>query len=289
MGSYKTEQAKFTNAYESFIPAKAFSPIKLTRDNNTLWITVDEPKKFTYEYTEPPPGVIYRTTVIKVDLNDTDKSVVKSFIENRSGDFSTRVFDDKLFRIYSDNKTNTTTVEIFDLGTSQKIVSRTFTNKSDFPETTVVYRGMDNKIVMGKTTIPFFITVSDIGFISSDSAGKYTLLMGGEHEYKPYTGLLHGLGIGAFLTSFVLHAVVQEIGSEKFSYNYVFLNFDMNNMVSAAQNVNLTINKIDEFETRQFGDKDPPTLKGYLASKNGMFALYNPRKTKILKIYSFTN
>jgi|JI10StandDraft_1071094.scaffolds.fasta_scaffold35588_4 hypothetical protein len=289
LGSYKTEQAKFTNAYESFIPAKAFSPIKLTRDNNTLWITVDEPKKFTYEYTEPPPGVIYKTTVIKVDLNDTDKSVVKSFFENRSGDFSTRVFDDKLFRIYSDYEYNTTTVEAFDFATSQKIIGRTYTNKSGFPETNIVYRSMDNKIGMGKTETPFLRNPSGIGYISSDSMGKYTLLMGAEYEYKPYTGLVQGLGLGALLASAIVQAVVYEIGSTKFSYNYVYLNLDTNNNLTTAQQVNLAMNKIDEFEIGQFGVKDPPILKGYLASSNGVFALYNPRKTKILKIYNFAN
>ncbi|MCE7864848.1 MAG: hypothetical protein DYG99_15020 [Bacteroidetes bacterium CHB5] len=287
LGSYKTEQAKFTNANESFTPSKAFSPIKLIRDNNILWITIDEPKNFTYEYTEPPTGAIYKTTVIKIDLNDADKSVVKSFFESRPGDFSAKVFDNKLFRIYLDNRINTTTIDVFDIVTSQKIVSRTFTNKSDFPETNVVYRSMDNKIGMNITTTPFFRTVSGIGYVSSDSIGKYTLLMGAEFEYKPNTGLVNGLGLGALLASAILQAVVHEIGSKKFSYNYVYLNLDINNNVTTAQHVNNVMNKVDEFEIQEFGLKNPPNLKGYLTSSNGIFALYNPRKTQILKIYNF--
>lgn len=289
LGSYKTEQAKFTNAKDTFIPAKAFSPIKLTRDNNTLWITVDEPKSFNYNHTEPPPGAIYRTSVIKIDLADMDKSFVKSFIENRSGYFSTRVFDDKLFRIYNDVPNNAISVEVFDIATSQKIFSRIFTIKSDFPETSNIIRHMDNKIEGIVTTKPFFRTGTNVGYITADSLGKYTLTMGAEYEHKPYTGLMHGFGIGALLASAVLQAVVYEIGSTNFTYQYVSLNLEMNHNLTTAQEVNLAMSKIDEFEIQEFGVKNPPNLKGYLASNNGIFAIYNLRKTKILKIYYFTN
>ncbi|KXK27819.1 MAG: hypothetical protein UZ12_BCD005001169 [Bacteroidetes bacterium OLB12] len=285
LGSYKTEQAKFTNANETFNPARAFSPIKLILDKDVLWITVDEPKNLAYPHSEPPPGAMYRTTVIKIDLSDADKSVVRSFVEKRSGYFSTRIFEDKLFRIYSDFEYNATTLEVFDIATSQKVFSSTFTNKSDFPETDNVIRHMDNKIEKGVITKPFFRSGSAIGYIMSDSLGKYTLVMGGEYEYKPRTPLVGVFGLGALLASAFLQAVVYEIGSEKFTYQYVYLNLDLNNTVTTAQNVILPMKKIDEFEIKNFGVKTPPELKGYLAGNTGMFALYNLRKTNTLKVY----
>lgn len=284
LGSYKTEQAKFTNANESFIPAKAFSPIKLIRENNTLWITVDEPKNFTYEYTEPPPGAIYKTTVIKVDLNDADKSVVKSFFENRPGDFSTRVFNDKLFRIYNDS--DITTVEVFDITTSKKVFSRTFTNKSDFPETFAFIHNVNNRVTKLATTRPLKIGLGiGIGFIKSDSIENYTLIMGAELEHKPYTPLIGSLGIGVFLASALTHAIVYDIGSSRFNYQYAYLNIDMNGNFRIDRHADIPMNRIDEFELKQLELKGPPNLKGYLTTRNGIFSIYNPKKSQSIKIY----
>ncbi|MBX2899524.1 MAG: hypothetical protein KF775_07730 [Cyclobacteriaceae bacterium] len=286
LGSLNLKQARFRLADRHFFPMRDFSQIVLTKTSDAIWISIDEHRDFTL----PPPekAEIYRTVVIKLDLNDPEQTLIKSFIEPRPIAFSSRIYDGKLFRISTDFEFDASTIDVFDIATSQKILSRTFTNKTDFPEALTTYRGIENTIAKAAVTKPFYKQRNSLAYVTSLAPNEYLLAKGYESEYKPSSGLLHNAGLVGLLASLAVKALVSELSNSNCVYSYMYLKLNLDGTVSTVKESDLLITDVDNFEIQQFGAKGQPAMKGYLASEDAFYAFYVPKKSTQVLVYRFT-
>jgi hypothetical protein len=281
LGSLSTMEAKFRLADTEFIPSNSFSAITITKYADAIWISADEPGK----YNKPQPaGTLYKTTVIKLDLIDPAKSFVKSFFETRLVYFSSKIVNGLLFRSYFDFDLRTNTVDVFEIESTKKIFSQTFSNKSDFAETHYYLRDANNTVQKDLTTKPFRLGAS-LANVSSISENEYLLVIGAALPYQPYVPLMTNWGIVGALLSVAAKAAVNELNQDKLIYQYVYLKLSLDGTLTPASGSDLLANKIDEFEMANLNDK--PKLKGYLSANQFVLGFYITRKSPGLKIYRY--
>lgn len=78
LGKMNEGNVSFFDASTPTSPKQASAPIKIIRDKNLMWITIDEPADIhSHKLTT---ASIFKTTVVRLDLL-SGKSSIKSFIE----------------------------------------------------------------------------------------------------------------------------------------------------------------------------------------------------------------
>ena len=282
LGSQSTENVRLKVTGTEFVPSNGTSPIKITKERETIWISIDEPRG-QYDQTELGT-TLYKTTVIKLDIKNPDMSFVKSFVETTSAYFSSVIFNGVLFRVYNDNYYH---FDAFDVVTGVKIFSRSFTRKSEFVNEASVYvrSEEDNSLKMTLTTKP--LTEFGLSFVSVDtiSSDGYVLTAGSSALIKPSTPLIHNIGLIGLLASAATQAVVRELSEGQRIYAYSHIKINLDGSLNFTTESNTLVQKIDDYEIQNF--KEKMEYKGYLATVGSVFAFFKVKKSNKFQIVQF--
>ena len=282
LGSQSTENVRLKVTGTEFVPSNGTSPIKITKEREAIWISIDEPRG-QYDQTELGT-TLYRTTVVKIDIKNPDMSFVRSFVETTSSYFSSVIFNGVLFRVYNDNYYH---FDAFDVMTGVKIFSRSFTRKSEFGNGASIYVRSedDNSVKKTLTTKP--LTEFGLSFVSVDtiSSDGYVLTAGSSGLIKPSTPLIHNMGLIGLVASAATQAMVRELSEGQRFYVYSHIKINLDGSLNFTTESNTLVQKIDDYEIQNF--KEKMEYKGYLATVGSVFAFYKVKKSNKFQIVQF--
>ncbi len=279
LGSSDASITHLRAAGTEFIPSNGIGNVKITKEHDAIWISVDEPKNPNANIDDIKR--LYKTSVIKLDRLNPEKSFVKSFFIDTQNFFISRIFNGYLFRVFQDSYFH---CEVINILTDENMFSRVLSRKYEFPNSNIYFRQIDYMINRKTTSRP----ISEIytGFINVDtvSSGNYILTVGAWGEIKPTTPLVH-FGLLGLLASAATQAIVRELSEGEKIFKYGHINISMDGQFNFTNNSNLIIQKIDDYEIENF--KEKVEYKGYLASVGSVFAFYKVKKSNKLQVVEF--
>jgi hypothetical protein len=276
LGKFKKKGVSFYHATIPIMPADVDSPIKIVKDKDCIWMSIDEPTA------QNPDGSYSRakTTITKLDLK-TNETTNKVFMETSSFFFNSIVYKNHLYRVVPENGCR---LDIFNIETEKKIATYTkeVFKKDNQVVNWVVRDGSKlsvQKVVgdrfTGNSVHPPILLVDSIG------NGNVLVSLGQRIEISSRVPNVFPLGLAGVLIPLIATAAIREIGEGPEIHQYVhFLIKDgtqefFNEPVTRRQ-------RIDDFEIFL-----KPSFKGYVQTPSSSFGFYVDTNSTKLNVIRF--
>jgi hypothetical protein len=276
LGKFKKKGVSFYHATIPIMPADVDSPIKILKDKDCIWMSIDEPTA------QNPDGSYSRakTTITKLDLK-TNETTNKVFMETSSFFFNSIVYKNHLYRVVPENGCR---LDIFNIETGKKIATYTkeVSKKDNQVVNWVVRDGSKLRVqkvigdrFTGNSEHPPILLVDSIG------NGNVLVSLGQRIEISSRVPNVFPLGLAGVLIPLIATAAIREIGEGPEIHQYVhFLIKDgtqefFNKPVTRRQ-------RIDDFEMYL-----NPSFKGYVQTPSSSFGLYIDANSTNLNVVRF--
>jgi hypothetical protein len=276
LGKFKKKGVSFYHAAIPVMPADVDNPIKIVKDKDCIWMSIDEPTAQNPDGTYSQP----KTTVTKLDLKTTE-STSRVFRESSSFSFNSVVYKSHLYRVAPENGCR---LDIFNIETGKKIA--TYTNevsKKDNQAVNWVVRD-GSKLSVQKVVGDRFTgnsAHSPILLVDSIGNGNVLVSLGQRIEISSRVPNVFPLGLAGVLIPLIATAAIREIGEGPEIHQYVhFLIKDgtqefFNKPVTRRQ-------RIDDFEVFL-----KPSFKGYVQTPSSSFCFYLDANSTKLNVVRF--
>jgi hypothetical protein len=280
LGALPFEKVQFKEQGIDFIPHNGVGSVMITKEDNIIWISIDEPRN-EYDRSETN-NALYKTTVVKLDIKYPEVSFVKAFFETTHSQFSSKISNGILFRVFSDFNYH---FDAIDIETGAKVYSRIFERKKDFGTSNVYLRSEASNSI-NKTTTNKPLAEISLRFINAEKdSSSYLLTVGGYYLVKPSTPLVSVLGLGGILVSAAVQAIVREMNEGKMSYSYTHVRIGFDGSFTPIDKTNLLVQKIDDYELENYNGV--MGFRGYLSTIGSVYGIYKKRGIKQLQIVRF--
>jgi hypothetical protein len=216
LGRLKNQSVSFYQSGTSTMPSDVIAPIKIVKDKEAIWITIDEPK--------PPyqaqPLDLFRTTVLKLGLKNGETRA--RMFPTRSEDFfNSVVLDGFLYRLIQEANYY---VEVFKIESGEKIGTYSEPELKDAQqEFPVTVRDGVRSIVLKQTRKKFGLSRGSKAFVLVDSisTGGVLATLGVHVENSPKIPVVGNLAALFFVMNEVVLKSVE--GAITYVYTHFFI------------------------------------------------------------------
>jgi hypothetical protein len=278
LGKFKKTGVSFYDGSATTMPSDVTKPIKIRKEKNVLWMTVDEIRN---EY-QQPPYPMNKTTVVRLDLQ-TGQSSTYIFSEESNAPFGSVVHSGILYRLVSGDPYR---LDVFHIESGKRLQSHS--KKQFSTDNAPVFWTVRNgaSLFVTKTATKGFNVDWGSAFVMVDSVDQGGVLATlGVKQIKqsgfPIIAPSMVLGLAAALTVTLASAVIRELGEDSEIYQYVHFLFK-----DGEQKIFSTLatrrQRIDEYEL-----EIRPTFKGYLHTSDESYGVYILSKYTQLKVVRF--
>jgi hypothetical protein len=278
LGKFKKTGVSFYDGSRTTMPDDVVRPIKIRKEKNVLWMTVDEIRN---EY-QQPPYPMNKTTVVRLDLN-TGQSSTYIFSEESNAPFGSVVHHGILYRLVPGDPYR---LDIFQIESAKKLQSyskQQFSNEN-LPVIKTIRNGSNSnitRIVAKNLTIDW--AAGALVMVDSVDQNGVLLTLGIKHLKQSGFPIVAGpvLGLAAAFTSILISGAIREIREDSETYEYVHvLVRDGEQKLTRA--VATRRQRIDEYEL-----EIRPTFKGYLHSSAESYGVYILSKNTQIRLVRF--
>ena len=282
LGKSKGEDVSFYRGDIPTTPKQAAAKIKLVKEQDAIWITVDEPAN-PYE-SDPVGSKVFRTTVIKLDLM-TGKSSIKGFFETSILPFTSTMLNGNLYRlIQADNGYR---IDQFNFSSGKKLHTVALPYGKEVRQDSL-YARIKSKVkkdirgaamlnrVFGQFLIVDSLSSNEILF----TIGDY-----GDMMMAPIAGIPNVAGLVIAFSSLI----VRDIAEGPFSCVYHYCVGSMDKGIKHTYATPLLRQAVDDYEYNLMKKKVKLDYKGYVYKPNAIFAIYQKEKAGGVDILKFEN
>jgi hypothetical protein len=282
LGGTKETKVSFFDAALPTTPQQASAPIKIVKDKNLIWITIDEPyRDYGQAVTE---SSIFKTTVARLDLV-TGKTSIKSFFEKQWYPFTSALLKGNLYRLVLEHKKPR--VDIFNFENGQQIRTWNLLRGAE-PGRDSTYARIETylkteKDVKGANVVKRIM--GNLFIVDSLSANEQILTLGhyGDQVIIPTFGITPA--VWAVMTATSL--LVKELIVGRYSCVYYYYKGPSDDGYTATYHTPLLSQVIDDYEYNMLTKKIMFSYKGYLRDIGITYAIYQKRKSNELDIMIF--
>lgn len=259
-------------------PRQASGFVKLIKENELLWILVDEP---------PTPSTTentgFKTTVIKIDLA-TSQSVIKTFFEAEPNAFVTYLRNGHLFRLV--NAPKGARIDEYDFNTAKK-VNTAILNRGKEKGRDSTYARIGGRFRTEKDVKGAYIVKRIFGpllIVDSLSEHEQFLTVGhyGDHMMK-FGGVTNLLSVAVGVASLIAN----ELAEGPITTVYSYYRGSMDSGFTATYQSPFIQKIIDDYEYKQLIGRVRYEYRGYLNQPGFVYAVYRKAKSSEIEILKF--
>ena len=118
IGKNKEAKVSFFDASIPTTPLEASALVKLVKDKNLLWLIADEPIEPVRSSILQQLSLMFKTTVVKLDLKRKESHLSNLFLSHRMASFTTAMFNGDLYRLVIDREPR---IDLFNFESGQKL------------------------------------------------------------------------------------------------------------------------------------------------------------------------
>jgi hypothetical protein len=313
LGRNKKSTVSFIQAWQTETFLQAASLIKLTKEGDVIWITVDEPMS-TYEE-KTSQSALSKTTVVRLDLMTGDADV-KTFYDPTREYFNSSISTGLLFKVVRDNGLR---IDVFNFEDERKIYTVAIPARVDYSGD-IAYVRLGYNFVSKETILgpilgsrwPHFVMVD------STATGEWILTLGNYGKEDGGIPVVTGYGLvfemislaaigiqqfeaasvyqyfylkGSLKNGFNLMQKstigMQQLKDDAYIYQYLDFKGSPGNRFGLTNESSLIRQRVDDYEYAQQLKKVVFSYKGYVNSQSGIYGIYQMAKSSVIQILKF--
>lgn len=276
LGKFNKTGVSFYHANIPVMASNVDKYIKIMKDKDCIWISIDEPRPQNSEIQQ----AVNRTIVTKLDLK-TGTSTNRLFPEGSDSDFSSLIYKGHLYRMVQENGYH---LDIYNLESGRKIgVYSKTVSKNDGQMVNWIVRDGAKLSVQKIAWDRFIIRPAHKPLIIVDSLDNGAILasIGDHNEIYNRVPNVFPLGLAGVLVPLIATVAIREIGEGPEFHEYVQFQIK-DNKQELFNEIATRRQRIDEFETLQ-----KVSFKGYMHTPASAYGFYMNLKSTQLKIVRF--
>jgi hypothetical protein len=281
IGNNKKENVSFFDASIPTTPQEASALVKLIKDKNSIWLVADEPIG-RYDSFEQHPSTIFRTTVVRLDLQQKTSSI-RTFFETSKSTFTSAILDGDLYRLVLEKELR---VDQFNFESGKKIKTIKL-QRGNEPgrDSTYARIGKYNKTEKDVKNADVVKRILGTFIIVDSLPGQKRLLTIGDYgdQMITFTGITNVLSIAVSATSLL----ISDLSEGEYSCMYFYYVSSSGNDFTATYKTPLLRQVIDDYEYRLLKEKVRFDYRGYLHQPTFSYAFYQRNKSNVLEIVKF--
>lgn len=280
LGKKKEGIVSFFETKYPITPRQAGAIIKLVKDKNFIWITIDEPLAL---YAEITASSIYKTTVIKLDLAK-GTSAIKAFFEPATYSFTSAMLNGDLYRLVQDP--NGPRIDMFNFESGKKVGTATL-RRGEEPGRDSTYARIGGRFKTEKDVKGAYIIKRVFGsllVVDSLSNAEQMLTVG---HYGDHMITFVGVGSVASLIMSVTSLVISDIVEGPISTVYSYYSGSIDKGFTATYHTPFLRQIIDDYEYKLLVNRVRFDYRGYLYQPGVTYAIYQRQNSKKLEILKF--
>jgi hypothetical protein len=281
IGNNKKENVSFFDASIPTTPKEASALVKLIKDKNSIWLVADEPIG-RYDTFEQHPSTIFRTTVVRMDLQQKTSSI-RTFFETSKSTFTSAILDGDLYRLVLEKELR---VDHFNFESGKKVKTIKL-QRGNEPgrDSTYARIGKYNKTEKDVKNADVVKRVLGTFIIVDSLAGQKRLLTIGDYgdQMITFTGITNVLSIALTATSLL----ISELSEGEYSCVYFYYVSSSGTDYTATYKTPLLRQVIDDYEYQLLKNKVRFVYRGYLHQPTFTYAFYQRNKSNVLEILKF--
>lgn len=263
--------------------SQASASIKITKEENTIWITADEPMR-DYDRTVEESS-LFKTSVVRLDPA-TGQASTKVFFDPSHNYFNSTLFDGNLYRVLQDDGLR---MDVFNFENGKKVHSMKMPSTVDHDQDMAYSRLGSKRTISKRPVVRQIVKSSFPNFVIADStsSNEVVLTLGTYAQDTPgAVPVVPTFGLIGALISLASTVAIHELSSG-YLYHYFYLKGTIDSGFHFTNETNLTRQRIDEYEIKQQAEKIVFKYKGYLADSSGVYAIYQQAKSPHIQILKF--
>lgn len=281
LGKKKETNVSFYHAAPHTTPKQASAPVKIVKDGNNIWITIDEPMmKVDLTLTE---SSIFKTTVIKLDLL-TGKTAIKAFYETQRDHFTSTVVGGDVYRLVFARPVPR--IDQFNFESGKKVKTANLVRGND-PARDSTYAHIGTNLKTEKDVKKAYVVKRVIGnlFIVDSLSGNEKILTIGHYGDQVDKFISPMTVVGLVLTAASL--TFSELYEGPYSCVYYYYKGSMDTGFTETYRTPLLRQVVDEYEYNLMINKVRFDYKGYLYDNDITYGFYKKKKSATVDIIKF--